>query len=198
MFKWTHMRRALIPVLPYAGQSLIGGAYIFSFTTYFFQQAGLSNPFAANMVVTFVGFAGNCLSMLLFDRVGRRPLLIWGTVGAAITNLLIGGLAFLPITPSVGAGLITVTALWVFNYSVTYSTVGQYDSPHQRHLGLSGIDLRMDCACRAFHASPPLQSCGGSFRCPRRCQDSLELHGPSDAIGSKSRVGGEGRSFIQF
>ena len=32
VFKWRNFRRVLIPVLPYAGQSLNGGAYISSYT----------------------------------------------------------------------------------------------------------------------------------------------------------------------
>ena len=129
VFQWRSFRRILIPVLPYAGQSLNGGAYISSYTTYFFQQAGLANPFIASVITSLLGSAGIFTAMLIYDRVGRRPLLIWGTVGCIIGNYLIGGLAFLEIDSAVGAALITVASLWQFVSSLSYGSIGQSNQP---------------------------------------------------------------------
>ncbi|RSH91967.1 hypothetical protein EHS25_009337 [Saitozyma podzolica] len=124
VFQWRNFRRVLIPVLPYAGQTLNGGAYINSYTTYFFQQAGLKNAFLASVITSLLGSAGIGTAMLIYDRVGRRPLIVWGTIGCAIGNYIIAGLAFVPISPSVGAGLITVAAIWQFISSISYGAVG--------------------------------------------------------------------------
>ena len=62
--------------------------------------------------------------MLLYDRIGRRPLMVWGTIGCIIGNFLIGGLAFLPINSAVGAGLITSAAFYTFVSSISYGAVG--------------------------------------------------------------------------
>jgi len=125
VFQWRNFRRVLIPVLPYAGQSLNGGAYISSYTTYFFQQAGLSNAFLASVITGLLGSFGIAMAMLTYDRIGRRPLMIWGTIGSAIGNFIIGGLAFLKMDSSVGSALITVTALYTFVSSISYGAIGE-------------------------------------------------------------------------
>ena len=127
LFEWRNFRRVLIPVLPSAGANIVGGAYVYNYTTYYFQQAGLSNPFVAALIVSFTGLIGLLCSIFLFDRAGRRPLMIWGTLGCSLLSLAIGGIAFVPISPSVGAGLISLTACWVFVYSCSFFSIGEFN-----------------------------------------------------------------------
>ena len=125
VFQWRNFRRVLIPVLPSAGANIVGGAYVYSYTTYYFQQAGLKNPFLAGLIVSLVGLFGLCCAIFFFDRVGRRPLMVYGTLGCALFSIAIGALAFHPISPAVGAGLITLTACWVFIYSCSFFSIGE-------------------------------------------------------------------------
>ena len=128
LFEWRNFRRMLIPVLPSAGANIVGGAYVYNYTTYFFQQAGLSNPFVASLIVSLVGLIGLCFAIFFFDRAGRRPLMIWGTLGCSLLSLAIGGLAFKEVNSAVGAGLITLTAMWVFVYSCSFFSIGKHNS----------------------------------------------------------------------
>ena len=69
--------------------------------------------------------------MLEYDRIDRRPLMVWGTIGCIIANFLIGGLAFLPINSQVGAGLISCAAFYQFTSSISYGAVGLKGVVHE-------------------------------------------------------------------
>ena len=124
-FRPVNFKRANIPLLAYCGQQIVGGMYVYSYTTYFFQQAGLKNPFIGSVVVSLVSFFGIVASLFVIERVGRRPLMIYGTLACMIFDFVIGGLSFVPMNNAVGAALITVTALWVFSYGISYYTISE-------------------------------------------------------------------------
>jgi hypothetical protein len=191
VFQWRNFRRVLIPVLPYAGQTLNGGAYINSYTTYFFQQAGLKNAFLASVITSLLGSAGIGTAMLIYDRVGRRPLRVWGTIGCAIGNYIIAGLAFVPISPSVGAGLITVAAIWQFISSISYGAVGACVSQvHISRHQAGPLRWKSPRHCyepRAPGLSPSSTALGrfcGTTPCRRCCRLKRQAGGRSAASSS--------------
>ena len=122
-FKWKQLRRSMIPMLAYCGNQLVGAAYVLNYTSYFFQQAGLKNPFIGSVIVSLVTLIAIVISMGVIDSVGRRPLMIWGTIGCCVFNFLIGAMSFPKMDNAVGAGLVTVTACWVFCYGFSYQTI---------------------------------------------------------------------------
>ena len=71
---------------------------IFIYTAYFFQQAGVEQPFIATIAVNTVLIVFVAISFYTTDKVGRRPLLVYG--GAFMVPLLfiIGGILKAPRT----------------------------------------------------------------------------------------------------
>lgn len=118
LFKGHNLRRTMItcitPTLVYCcGQPLIYGQ-----TAYFFQIAGLEDPFVGNLVITILTIVfvvvGNWYVLL---KVPRRKAIL-GFIGASVPLLLIiGGLGCLKVTKKVAAGLITVCSVWVCFFS---------------------------------------------------------------------------------
>lgn len=51
VFRGTNLRRLLISFGPFAWQQWIGAPVIFTYTAYFFQLAGLANPFNGTLAV---------------------------------------------------------------------------------------------------------------------------------------------------
>lgn len=82
-------------------QQITGMNAVLSYAPVIFQNAG-ANADAAFMQAAYVGIVNlvfTVLAMLLIDRIGRRPLLMWGTAGIALS---MGVIAFVPSLVLVG------------------------------------------------------------------------------------------------
>jgi SP family arabinose:H+ symporter-like MFS transporter len=67
-------------------QQITGINAVLGYATMIFKEvaasdAGLASPFVQTMLMTLVNVVFTILALLLIDRVGRRPLLIFGTAG---------------------------------------------------------------------------------------------------------------------
>ena len=105
-------------------QNFIGVPLVFGQTTYFFQNAGLKDPFLGNLIIGLVALVSLASSLYLIERLGRRPLVLWGAAIMVVCDLLIGGLGIPTITPGIGVGLITLSAVWVFAFQTSLGPVG--------------------------------------------------------------------------
>jgi sugar porter (SP) family MFS transporter len=79
-------------------QQFVGINVIFYYSSLLWQQVGIgtSNSLLISMISAVVNIAGTVVAMSLVDRVGRRPLLLVGSVGMAVSLAL---------------------AAWMFSYS---------------------------------------------------------------------------------
>lgn len=94
-FKRTDRRRTEIACLGWLCQVLCGMVFAGS-PVYFLQQAGMStnNTFQVNLGITFMAFAGTCLSWIALTFGGRRPFFIGGMIVMGVIIYIIGGLGF--------------------------------------------------------------------------------------------------------
>ena len=99
-------------------------AYINTYTTYFFQQAGVANPFLGNVILTCIALLATFMSFFFVDRLGRRPLMIWGMGGCVVINFLIGGLGFAKANKSSGSVLTALCSVWELVYGLSIGPLG--------------------------------------------------------------------------
>jgi hypothetical protein len=126
LFKWGNFRRLLAATIPYTFQQFSGGPYLFGYTTYFFQIAGLADPFLGSTIVYVILMLSIIVSFYLVEKVGRRTLVLWGGIVMAIANLVVGSLGFATLNQSaLGAALISVCAVWIAAYAVSIAPVGE-------------------------------------------------------------------------
>ena len=124
--KKENFLRCVIASLPFAAQQFSGVPYIFNYTTYFFQSAGLADPFLGNVIINIVYILALIGSFFLIDKLGRRPLVVWGSVALGLFNIAIGGLGWLENgSTTSGALLITFCCLWMISYSMTLAPIGE-------------------------------------------------------------------------
>ncbi|RFU24727.1 hypothetical protein B7463_g11614, partial [Scytalidium lignicola] len=92
-FKGTDLRRTMIVIGCYCMQ-IISGTTLRAYSTYFFEQAGLSTEQAFNMsIVTYVlEFVGTVIAWFLMPYVGRRTLFLWGLSTITAIFFTLGGL----------------------------------------------------------------------------------------------------------
>ncbi|KAF1942724.1 maltose permease MAL61 [Clathrospora elynae] len=96
-FKGTDLRRTEIAAMTWFTQAFCGASLI-GFSTYFFQQAGLSdsNAFSMSLGQYAIGGVGVFIAWTLIPRVGRRTLYVCGDVVMVLLLCIIGGLGVLP------------------------------------------------------------------------------------------------------
>ena len=72
-----------------AGGQLAGINFILYYGTTFFKNAGIHNAFTITIAVNLIHVGFTTIGMLLTDRVGRRGLLITGSVIICVTQLIV-------------------------------------------------------------------------------------------------------------
>ncbi|KAL2841025.1 general substrate transporter [Aspergillus pseudoustus] len=123
-FRGTDRIRTFISMGVFACQHFAGIIFVLSFSTYFFQLAGLdtSNAFDLGVGVTACGVAGNLCSWFLVNRLGRRPIFLGGMIGCTTILFLIG---ILDLVPTGGAkwAQASLTVIYSFVYFLTIGAV---------------------------------------------------------------------------
>ncbi|KAH0544446.1 hypothetical protein FGG08_001473 [Glutinoglossum americanum] len=124
-FRGTDLRRTLIAMAVFIVQPLSGGPFVTGYQTYYLQLAGL--PVDQTYTLTGANFAvmlvGNCIGMYLCERVGRRPIMLWGSYGLTILLIFIGVLGSIPVHATVYPQVVFMS-LWGLAYQVTIGAVG--------------------------------------------------------------------------
>jgi hypothetical protein len=113
---------------------------MFGYTVYFFQLAGVKDPFLGNIIKQVVLIIGILTSFYTVDRVGRRALLIYGGAGMCVINALVGGLGFMEQTPASGIALVFLCSLWAFIYANTLAPIGKCCALYQ---SVDGAELTL-------------------------------------------------------
>ncbi|CBX90414.1 hypothetical protein IAQ61_001917 [Plenodomus lingam] len=124
-FRGTDLRRTEIAAMTWFTQAFCGASLI-GYSTYFFQQAGLSdsNSFSMSLGQYAIGGVGVFIAWALIPRVGRRTLYLCGDVVMLILLLLIGGLGVID-SDNVGAqwGIGAMLLLFAAAYNCTVGPV---------------------------------------------------------------------------
>ncbi|OBT84146.1 hypothetical protein VE02_07481 [Pseudogymnoascus sp. 03VT05] len=88
-FRGNIGKRLLTGCLLQALQQLTGVNFIFYYGTQYFKNSGITNPFVIQMITSAVNVASTIPGLYAIDKIGRRPLLLWGAVGMAVSQLLV-------------------------------------------------------------------------------------------------------------
>jgi hypothetical protein len=120
-----NLKRCVVATLPFTYQNICGVPLMFGYTVYFFQLAGVKDPFLGNIIKQVVLIIGILTSFYTVDKVGRRALLIYGGAGMCVINALVGGLGFMKQTPASGIALVFLCSLWAFIYANTLAPIGK-------------------------------------------------------------------------
>lgn len=119
-FKKSNLRRTIIAVAPLSIQALSGVYFIAAYGTYYIQLAGYSTEESFKLQIGQHGMsmAGNIISWFLVDKVGRRPLTVWGTCIVTVILMICAGLA---TQGSAGAikGSVAMILIYNFFYNIT-------------------------------------------------------------------------------
>ncbi|USP75370.1 uncharacterized protein yc1106_02644 [Curvularia clavata] len=138
-FKGTDLRRTEIAAMAWFTQAFCGAGLI-GYSTYFFQQAGLSdsNAFSMSLGQYAIGGVGVLAAWILIQRVGRRTLYVFGDLVMVILLCIIGGLGVIPkgnVSAQWGIGAMLLLFAAAYNCTVgpvCYSIVAEIPSTRLR------------------------------------------------------------------
>jgi len=111
IFRGTNGKRMFVLLLVCTGQQVGGNSLISTYSTYFFQLAGLANPFNATMIQNCVALLAILFYFVAIDRIGRRlPTCTTYTI-LTIVLWLIGALYYIHTTAASNA-LLALVCIW--------------------------------------------------------------------------------------
>ncbi|KAL4778774.1 general substrate transporter [Aspergillus varians] len=93
-FRRSNLRRTIISIAPLSVQAMCGIVFVASYSTYYFQLAGYSDPMSFRLQIAqqVLSIVGNITSYFLIDRLGRRNLMTVGILIMTCILMVTGGL----------------------------------------------------------------------------------------------------------
>lgn len=126
-FKGSDGRRTLIICMVYIAQQLVGVNFVAGYLTYYFRLAGVSNPLGIAQAAFAIQLVGNMCSWPLVDRLGRRPMIVGGTIIITVGLLIIGGISTKD-SPAALKATVAFMVLWGFVYQVSVALTEPRDT----------------------------------------------------------------------
>lgn len=123
----VNLIRCIVATLPFTFQNVCGVPLMFGYTVYFFQLAGVKDPFLGNLIKQLVLVVGILTSFYTVDRVGRRALVLYGGTAMCAINAVVGGLGFMKQNNASGIALVFLCSLWAFVYANSLAPIGMFE-----------------------------------------------------------------------
>ncbi|KAL1404817.1 Plasma membrane low glucose sensor [Vanrija albida] len=107
-------------------QQLSGINFIMYFGTTFFTNSGIKNPFIITIATNCVNAGMTVPGMWAVERIGRRPLLIYGAAGMAVCQLIVAAVGVAtPLTNVVSQKvLVAFVCIFIGHFASTWGLLG--------------------------------------------------------------------------
>lgn len=112
IFKGTDGRRTITAMWTIVAQQFLGLALFGSFGTYFFQQAGLDDPFKIKAITTSLQIVVVIAAVFGVDRFGRRLMACCATTLMWISCLIVGILGVAPTSSATTPVFVLFACFW--------------------------------------------------------------------------------------
>ncbi|KAJ6027072.1 general substrate transporter [Penicillium canescens] len=136
IFRGTDGRRTLTALWTITAQQFTGLALFSTFGTYFFQQAGLPDPFSIKAITTSLQIVTVIAAVFLVDRLGRRLMACIATTLMWLTCLVVGILGTFHETKTVTYIFVLFASLWnvgiAANGAAGWGFIGEISSQRLR------------------------------------------------------------------
>ncbi|KAJ4249856.1 hypothetical protein NW762_012199 [Fusarium torreyae] len=136
-FRGSNRRRTVIVLMTFLAQQFSGSGFIAGYLPYFFTIVGVANPIGIAQISYSIQLLGNIASWFVVDRLGRRPLAVYGLFTMTTTLLVIGGLGTIQNSKAALTATVALMSIWGFLYqftlgAVAYAVGGETPAPRVR------------------------------------------------------------------
>jgi MFS transporter, SP family, sugar:H+ symporter len=73
----------------------LGINFIFYYGTQYFKNSGIQDAFTIQMITSCINVVSTLPGLWAIDKIGRRPLLLWGAVGMCVSQFIVAMLGTL-------------------------------------------------------------------------------------------------------
>ncbi|KAJ4289961.1 hypothetical protein N0V88_006762 [Collariella sp. IMI 366227] len=118
----SYLRRTILGTSMQMMQQWTGCNFVFYFGTTFFQQLNvISNPFLISLITTLVNVCSTPISFYTMEKLGRRPLLIWGALGMMLCEFIVAIIGTcLPGNDTATKVMIAFICIYIFFFATTW------------------------------------------------------------------------------
>lgn len=119
----SNLRRTILGTSLQMMQQWTGVNFVFYFGTTFFQNLGtIKNPFLIGLITTLVNVCSTPISFWAIEKVGRRPLLIWGALGMVVCQFIVAivGVSSVGKEPAAVRAEIAFICIYIFFFATTW------------------------------------------------------------------------------
>ncbi|KAF5101796.1 hypothetical protein D0Z00_000658 [Geotrichum galactomycetum] len=124
--------RIMVGIFTLSLQQLCGANYFFYYGTSLFTSLGSNDSFATAMILSGVNCGCTLIGMFLVNRIGRRKLLMFGSVVMLVSFLIFASLGSFalytdnndpngPVNASIGRAMIFFACLFIFGFATTWA-----------------------------------------------------------------------------
>ncbi|KAL2843339.1 general substrate transporter [Aspergillus pseudoustus] len=124
IFRGINRLRTIISFWAIMTQQFLGLQVFFTYGTYFFQQAGLEDPFMATCITSGVNIAASLVIICLADITGRRWMVTWGSTLCWVCGVGVGTLGVVPKNGASDIILVIFAVFW--NIGLIANSAGGY------------------------------------------------------------------------
>ncbi|KAH7115107.1 putative MFS alpha-glucoside transporter [Dendryphion nanum] len=136
IFRGTDRLRTICALWTITSQQFTGLVLFSTFGAYFFQQAGVGDPFQIKIIVLSVKLVAAVFVVYYADTVGRRWISCGGTTSMWAASLIVGILGVVPRTKAVNYITILFAVIWNIGLTMTGATgwgfIGEVSSQRLR------------------------------------------------------------------
>jgi MFS family permease len=112
IFKGRDGFRTLVTLWTGMSSQFIGLGVFYSYGTYFFQQAGVKDPFKVTCITSSINIAASMMAVYLSDKVGRRDMACGGTTLCWLCTIAVGILGVVPQVKATNILLVLFACFW--------------------------------------------------------------------------------------
>ncbi|KAI1079379.1 general substrate transporter [Whalleya microplaca] len=117
----SNLRRTILGTSLQMMQQWTGVNFVFYFGTTFFTQLGtIQNPFLISLITTLVNVCSTPISFWSIERIGRRPLLLWGALGMVICQFIVAIIGTVTSEPNAVKAMIAFICIYIFFFASTW------------------------------------------------------------------------------
>ncbi|KAL2784446.1 general substrate transporter [Aspergillus keveii] len=118
----SNLRRTILGTSLQMMQQWTGVNFVFYFGTTFFSNLGtISDPFLISMITTIVNVFSTPISFWTMEKIGRRPLLLWGALGMVVCQFIVAIAGVVDgNNPSTVSAQISFICIYIFFFASTW------------------------------------------------------------------------------
>ena len=159
----SYLRRTVLGTSMQMMQQWTGCNFVFYFGTTFFQQLGtIQNAFLISLITTLVNVCSTPISFYTMERLGRRPLLIWGAFGMCICQFIVAIVGTVkPDDDNAVKAMIAFICIYIFFFATTWGpgawvVIGEVFPLPMRAKGVA-LSTASNWLCKFSPLAPDLQ-----------------------------------------